>query len=47
MLEQGETFQVVIVPETAFNFQANTTNPVGVGTTIRVALSGELYRSIQ
>lgn len=47
MIEQGETFQVVITPETAFNFQAAGTNPAGVGTTIRVALSGELYRSIQ
>lgn len=46
-IEQGETFQVVLVPETAFNFAAGAANPAGVGATIRVAFSGELYRAIQ
>jgi hypothetical protein len=46
-IEQGETFQVVLVPETGFNFAAAGANPAGVGTTIRVAFSGELYRQVQ
>jgi len=43
-IEQGEQFQVILNPETAFNFTANTTNPAGVGTTITVIFAGNLER---
>ncbi len=35
-IESGESFQVILYPETAFNMQANTTKPAGVGPTIYV-----------
>lgn len=47
MIESGESFNVTLNPETAFNTQANTTNPPGVGTTIAVKLDGILYRGVQ
>jgi hypothetical protein len=47
MIESGESFSVTLNPETPFNTQANTTNPVGVGTTIAVKLDGVLYRGVQ
>ena len=43
-IEQGEQFQVVLNPETAFNLTANSTNPAGVGTTITIFLDGNLER---
>lgn len=46
-IEQGETFNVVLNPETAFNFAAAGAKPAGVGATISVFLEGELYRAIQ
>jgi hypothetical protein len=47
VIEAGETFAVTLVAETGFSTQANTTNPPGAGTTIRVVLDGELYRGVQ
>ncbi len=47
MLEEGESFSVTFRAETAFNTQANTTNPAGVGATVYFILDGELYRGVQ
>lgn len=47
MLEEGESFSVTIRAETAFNTQANTTNPAGVGAVVYFILDGELYRGVQ
>ncbi|MCU1284478.1 MAG: hypothetical protein JWO13_828 [Acidobacteriales bacterium] len=47
VIEAGETFSVTLQAETGFSTQANTTNPPGVGTTVRVVLDGELYRGVQ
>jgi hypothetical protein len=47
MLEEGESFSVTFRAETAFNTQANTTNPAGVGATVYFVLDGELYRGVQ
>jgi hypothetical protein len=47
MIESGESFNVTLNPETAFNTQANTTRPPGQGTTIYVILDGILYRGVQ
>lgn len=47
MIGIQETFSVVINPETAFNTQANATNPAGVGTTVQVILDGVLTRGVQ
>ncbi|MBZ5523575.1 MAG: hypothetical protein LAP21_15180 [Acidobacteriia bacterium] len=47
MIEQGETIQVILNPDTAFNFAAAGANPAGVGTTIYVILDGDLYRGVQ
>jgi hypothetical protein len=46
-IEQGESFQVVINPETGFSTQAATTRPAGTGTTVYVVLDGELERGVQ
>lgn len=46
-IESGESFKVILYPETPFNMQANSTNPPGVGTTIYVYLDGTLYRQVQ
>ena len=46
-IESGEGFSVTLNPETAFNTQANTTNPPGVGTTVYVILDGYIYRAVQ
>jgi len=45
-IEQGEQFQVILNPETAFSLTANTTNPPGVGTVITVYLDGNLERGV-
>jgi hypothetical protein len=45
-IEQGEQFQVILNPETAFNFTATATQPVGVGATITVFLDGDLERGV-
>lgn len=45
-VEQGEQFQVLLVPQTAFNTSATTTNPPGVGTTITVFLDGNWERGV-
>ena len=45
-IEQGEQFQVVLNPETAFNMASNAVHPVGVGTTITVFLDGDLERGV-
>lgn len=47
VIESGETFSLVLNPQTAFNTQAAATNPPGVGTTIYAILDGELYRQVQ
>lgn len=47
MIEQGETIQVILNPDTAFNFAAAGANPAGVGTTLYVILDGDLYRGVQ
>jgi|SRR6266481_2732883 len=46
-IEQGETIQVILNPDTAFNFAAAGANPAGVGTTIYMILDGDLYRGVQ
>lgn len=46
-IEQGETIQVILNPDTAFNFAAAGANPAGVGATIYVILDGDLYRGVQ
>ncbi len=46
-IEQGETIQVMLNPDVAFNFAAAGANPAGVGTTIFVILDGDLYRGVQ
>jgi hypothetical protein len=46
-IEQGETIQVILNPDVAFNFAAAGANPAGVGTTLFVILDGDLYRGVQ
>jgi hypothetical protein len=46
-IEQGETIQVLLNPDVAFNFAAAGANPSGVGTTLYVILDGDLYRGVQ
>ena len=45
-IDGGESFKVVLNPDTAFNMAAAAANPAGVGTTIYVYLDGELTRSV-
>jgi hypothetical protein len=45
-IEAGESFGFTINPETAFNFAAAGTTLPGVGTTLVVALDGDLYRGV-
>ncbi|HKW76190.1 MAG TPA: hypothetical protein VJN64_11750 [Terriglobales bacterium] len=47
VINAGENFNVVLNPETAFNTQANTTNPAGTGFTIVFAFEGYLFREIR
>jgi hypothetical protein len=47
VIEGGEGFAVTLNPETAFNFAAAASRPVGNGTTVYVILDGELYRGVQ
>jgi hypothetical protein len=46
-IEQGETIQVILNPDVAFNFAAAGANPPGVGTSLFVILDGDLYRGVQ
>jgi hypothetical protein len=45
-IEQGEQFNVLLVPQSAFNLTANSTNPPGVGTVITVYLDGNWERGV-
>jgi hypothetical protein len=47
VIEGGEGFQVILNPETGFNFAAAAARPNGNGTTVYVILDGELYRGVQ
>lgn len=46
-INAGENFNVVFTAETAFNTQANTTNPPGTGFTIVMALEGSLFQAVR
>jgi hypothetical protein len=46
-INAGENFGVVLTAETAFNTQANTTNPPGTGFTIVMALEGSLFQAVR
>jgi len=46
-INAGENFNVIFTAETAFNTQANTTNPPGTGFTIVMALEGSLFQAVR